>query len=351
MNNAPHRDNTNRRQRVPNETRNAQNAGRPTHLGQPQRPRSSAPRTPATSRTNPPHNLGVNPQRKPSVSNSERIRSYPPRDGGRTHPITTKPQNNKRILIAILSIVTLALLVTVIIMAFAFGCSDRNNSNNDDNNTASTGNSASSALLPESADMGQAYMDSLIFVGDSNTAHLVGFEILNGGRNTNQVWIPDGYTITLDSQITRKTVEYPETGEKLTIAQAAAKKKPEYLVISLGTNGVSALDEEQFKYCYKKLLDAIKEASPNTKIMVQSIYPVTSTYEYFSNETINKANGWLLELAEECGIKYLDTASVLKDESGAMKDEYNSAHNDGYHINKAAAIEILNYIRTHGWVD
>ena len=206
-----------------------------------------------------------------------------------------------------------------------------------------------SALLPETEDMGQQYIDSMIFVGDSNTAHLVGFGILNGGKDTRQVWVPKGSTITLDSEITNKTVEYPETGEFMTIAEAAAKRKPEYLVISLGTNGIGYLSESQFKYCYKKLLDAVKEASPNTKIIVQSIYPVTSWYEGISNDKISLANTWLLALAQECGVAYADTASVLRDGSGFLKEEYNSAHRDGYHINKTAAEQIIYYLRTHGY--
>lgn len=206
-----------------------------------------------------------------------------------------------------------------------------------------------SALLPETEDMGQQYIDSMIFVGDSNTAHLVGFGILNGGKDTRQVWVPKGSTITLDSEITNKTVEYPETGEFMTIAEAAAKRKPEYLVISLGTNGIGYLNESQFKYCYKKLLDAVKEASPSTKIIVQSIYPVTSWYEGISNDKINLANTWLLALAQECGVAYADTASVLRDGNGFLKEEYNSAHRDGYHINKTAAEQIIYYLRTHGY--
>ena len=206
-----------------------------------------------------------------------------------------------------------------------------------------------SALLSETEDMGQQYIDSMVFVGDSNTAHLVGFGILSGGKETRQVWVPKGSTITLDSEITNKTVEYPETGEFMTIPEAAAKRKPEYLVISIGTNGIGYLSESQFKYCYKKLLDAVKEASPDTKIIVQSIYPVTSWYEGISNDKISLANTWLLALADECGVAYADTASVLRDGNGFLKEEYNSTHKDGYHINKAAAEQILYYLRTHGY--
>ena len=238
------------------------------------------------------------------------------------------------------------ILCVTIFVSLVSNCNSNASVPNDNDLSA---NAKPSALLSETADMGKEYIDSMIFVGDSNTAHLVGFGILNGGKNTHQVWVPQGSTITLDSEITNKTILYPETNEYLTISKAAEKKKPEYLVISLGTNGISYLSEEQFKYCYKKLIDAIKTSSPNTKIIVQSIYPVTSWYTKISNEKIDLANTWLLSLAEECNVKYADTASVLKDSKGFMKEEYNSSHKDGYHINKDAAEKILIYLRTHGY--
>lgn len=206
-----------------------------------------------------------------------------------------------------------------------------------------------SPILEKTEDMGQEYIDSMTFVGDSNTAHLAGFGILKGGTDTQQVWIPHGSTITLDTEIDQKQVFCPSKNKYMTIPEAAASEKPEYLVISLGTNGIAAMNESKFKFCYKLLIDAVRSASPETKIIVQSIYPVTSWYKGFSNEKVDEANGWLIDLAKECNIKYIDTASVLKDSSGALREEYNSDHKDGYHINKTAAESILYYIRTHGY--
>jgi lysophospholipase L1-like esterase len=173
--------------------------------------------------------------------------------------------------------------------------------------------------------------------------------MLSGGRDTKQVWSTKSQTVTLNSEITNAKIIYPETGEEMTVPEAAALKKPQYLVISLGTNGVATLTEAQFKYCYKKLINAVKEASPNTKIIVQSIYPVTSWYTGFSNEKINTANKWLLDIADETDVRYADTASVLKDKNGALKEAYNSDHNDGYHVNAEAYEKILHYLRTHGY--
>ncbi len=261
-------------------------------------------------------------------------------------PVAERATTDKRLYTVAAITATVVVLIIIALLIFAVsratGCSDKEPDNN---------STPVSVLLGETEDMGQSYIDSMIFVGDSNTAHMRSFGVLSDGKKTKQVWAPKSQTITLNSQITSVKIVYPETEVEMTIAEAVALKKPEYLVISLGTNGLTYLDEDQFKYCYKKLLDAIKDASPETKIMVQSIYPVTSWYENIPNSKIDEANGWLLALAKDEGVKYLDTASVLKDSTGAMKEEFNADHQDGYHINAEAYRKILKYIRTHGYVN
>ena len=255
------------------------------------------------------------------------------------------------ITIAITALAAILLITFLMIWSVsrATGCASKNP--NDDTNSQQSGSQQSSytAVLDKTDDMGQSYIDSMIFLGDSNTAHMRSFGVLSGGKSTKQVWTPVSSTLALDSQITSKKIVYPETDEQITIAEAARRAKPKYLVISLGTNGLSYLDKEQFKYCYTKLLNAIKEASPDTKIIIQSIYPVTDWYKNLKNEKINEANGWLIEIATEAKVKYIDTASVLKNSNGALKETFNSYHNDGYHINAEAYEKILDYIRTHGW--
>ncbi len=283
-----------------------------------------------------------------------------PRPQGRPAPqpqSAQRPSSDKLLytVIAITAVAVVALIIVMLVFAVtrATGCRkdpDNDRGNDITNNSGNDGGSAAvSAQLGETEDMGQSYIDSMIFVGDSNTAHLRSYAVLTGGKETKQVWAPKSQTITLNNQITSVKIVYPETDEEMTIAEAVKLKKPKYLVISLGTNGLTYLDKDGFVYCYNKLLNAIKTASPDTKIIVQSIYPVTTWYESIPNSKINEANGWLLELAKEAGIKYIDTASVLKDASGALKEEYNSDHRDGYHVNAAAYEEILKYIRTHGY--
>ena len=88
-------------------------------------------------------------------------------------------------------------------------------------------------VLAETADAGQAYIDKIVFLGDSTTYGLRAYKMLAGGKDTTQVWTPKTGTLTL-SQASFATIVYPETDEELTIADAVAKKKPEYLVLHEG---------------------------------------------------------------------------------------------------------------------
>ena len=204
-------------------------------------------------------------------------------------------------------------------------------------------------VLAETADAGQAYIDKIVFLGDSTTYGLRAYKMLAGGKDTTQVWTPKTGTLTL-SQASFATIVYPETDEELTIADAVAKKKPEYLVITLGVNGVSFMKEDYFKSEYKKIIESVQTASPNTKIICQSIFPVAKTYarlESINNELIDAANKWICEIAAECGVKYLDTNSALRDADGWLPEDYHNG--DGMHLQTNSFTIELNNIRTHAW--
>lgn len=205
--------------------------------------------------------------------------------------------------------------------------------------------------LTKTPDAGIEYQDRLTFVGDSLTAHLVNRGVLTGGTNTKQVWRSESNMINLNSEVTSAKIIFPGTGEKMTIAEAAKEAKPSILIITLGTDwGVSYLGEEEFKDCYTKLVKQIQKASPQTTIVLQSIFPVTAACATLDNAKIDTANRWVRAIAAESGCRYLDTQSILKDENNCLKAEYCNS-NDGIHLGKNAYEVILTYIRTHAVTD
>lgn len=206
-------------------------------------------------------------------------------------------------------------------------------------------------VLPETEDAGQEYIDKITFLGDSTTYGLRANAVLDGGKNTTQVWTPTNGYITL-SQVNTVLIWYPETNTEMSIKDAAALKKPEYLVITLGVNGISFMNEDYFKKEYGKLISSIKEASPDTKIILQSIFPVATNYESLksiNNELIDAANEWVVELADEYEVKYVDTNSVLRGSDGWLVSSYQNG--DGLHLTAEGLNIELNNLRTHAWID
>ena len=209
---------------------------------------------------------------------------------------------------------------------------------------------AAPTVLGETADAGQEYIDKLTFLGDSTTYGLRYYKMLSGGTDTTQVWTPTNGTLTLSYYATA-TIPYPAPGgTEITIQEAARQAQPEYLVITLGVNGVSFMNEETFKDCYTKLIQNILEVSPNTKIICNSIYPVGRSYEYLAdinNNKITAANEWIKAVAAETGTRYSDTCSVLKDSEGWLRDDYQNG--DYIHLNSDGFTAVLNYLRTHAY--
>lgn len=205
--------------------------------------------------------------------------------------------------------------------------------------------------LTETADAGQSYIDKLIFIGDSTTYGLKAYSMLSGGTETTQVWTPTSGTLALFNQ-SWATILYPETGEEIPITDAVSRAQPEYVVLTIGANGVAMMDEAQFKADYTDLVNRILSVSPNTKVICNSIYPVESIYEAkdngINNARIDAANVWVKEVAEATGTRYLNTASVLKGDDGCLVPEYGNG--DGIHLCPTGFERVLNYIRTHAYI-
>lgn len=206
------------------------------------------------------------------------------------------------------------------------------------------------SVLGQTPDMGQEYLDKIVFLGDSRTYSYKAYGVLSGGKNTTQVWTPRSGTMTLSAQ-GYALIHYPETGADVSIRDAVKMKKPEYMVIGLGTNGLSYMTEDTFKAEYRALITDIQKISPNTKIMLNSIFPIANYYDrldLINNKKIAVCNQWLVEIAEETGVKYLNTAEVLVDEQGWLNINYDNG-GGATHLNKQGNEIVMQYIRTHGY--
>lgn len=204
--------------------------------------------------------------------------------------------------------------------------------------------------LAATEDAGRDYLDKLVFLGDSTT-YGIGYYYRRGYTSlvpASQVWTPKSGTLTLSYYDTAKIV-YPATGEELSIPEAAGRAKPAYLVITLGVNGVSFMDKDWFIRDYTALVRSIQAASPETRIILNSIYPVADSYEYIksiNNSKITTANGWVESIARDTGCRFLYSFESVA-EKGKLPE---SAHNgDGLHLSGESFGKVMEYIRKHAW--
>ena len=208
---------------------------------------------------------------------------------------------------------------------------------------------ASDAELAPTYDYGQAYIDSIVFISDMTLSSTEFSALL---RDSSQVWSGIEGSFPLDYNTDTANVIYSEDGKKGTVALATEEYKPQYVVITVGLeNGVAHCSKEKFQEYYSKIIDAIKSASPSTKIILQSVFPtskqVAKDTPNISGKKISIANLWIAELAQIKSVKYLNTASALSDKQGNLKSEYDSG--DGIHLNLDGYTAVLHYIRTHGY--
>jgi hypothetical protein len=212
---------------------------------------------------------------------------------------------------------------------------------------------AGKEAAPAVAASEQVNIDDMIFIGESTTSHLRSRGVLSGGKNTRQVWSSDQNTMSLDLNILNKTIRYPRTGQSMTIPAAMGAERPPVVVLNFGVNGITSIarNERLYKAAYGKLIDAIHEASPATVVLLQTVYPLALNQTAFSEgaETVNgyirRLNELLPEIATSHDAYVVDTASVLRDQKGNLRADYQTG--DGIHLTKEAYLAILSYLRTH----
>ena len=203
--------------------------------------------------------------------------------------------------------------------------------------------------LQESIDYGEGYLKCIIFICDKTLVRITDAE---ASISKDQIWTgPDG-TLPLDRALSTASIIRDGITEKSSIPNAISDTKPQYVIITVGLeNGVSHCSEEKFKEYYSNLIAKIKNASPDTKIILQSIFPISAqaekSFPEITNKRIDTANKYIAQLAQENSVRYLNTASALKDQNGKLDPKYDSG--DGIILNKEGYIAIAQYMRTHGY--
>lgn len=192
------------------------------------------------------------------------------------------------------------------------------------------------------ATTGAEPLADVYFLGDSTTAHMAARSEISAER----ILATRERYLNLDSRITYAKIVAPDTGKEEKISTAVGRLRPRFLVVTLGVDyGVYYYrnELETFIKYYDKLLDELTAASPETTLLLQSIFPVAATCRNVTNEMIDNANACVREIAKRRGLLYLDTQAVLRDEEGFLKKEFSNSE-DGIHLTSEAYSAILSHI-------
>ena len=202
---------------------------------------------------------------------------------------------------------------------------------------------ASAALLTETADAGADYLNDTLFLGDSNTVRLYN----NGLVSLQQFCAREG--IGTQVALNEGIVTFKGDNNHYTIAQAVAKMKPRRVVMTFGTND-TGMEVQDFISNYTALVQAIQAAYPYTDIIVNTVPPIPenhSSYPHMDQAKIDDFNMALLNMCEQLGLKFLNTAETLKGENGYGNPDY---YTDGdIHLKSAGLKAALTYLRTHAY--
>ena len=200
---------------------------------------------------------------------------------------------------------------------------------------------ASTALLTETADAGTDYLNDTLFLGDSNTVRLYN----NGLISLQQFCAKEG--IGTQVALNEGIVTFKKDSNHYTIPQAVAMMKPRRVVMTFGTND-TGMEVPDFIAHYTALIQAIQQSYPYTDIIVNTVPPVPvdhSNYPHMDQAKIDDFNMALLDLCEQLGVRFLNSAEALKGSDGyGIADYYTSGD---IHLKRAGLKAVLNYLRTH----
>lgn len=207
-------------------------------------------------------------------------------------------------------------------------------------------------VLPAGADAGRSYLDETLFIGDSNTARYLlyaddtGTAFTSLSNNIGVVSMGAGAITTL------KCEKFKGSPTMYTVPESVAMLKPKRIIICYGTNNLSgaSTDATRFIATYLQGLQAIRQAWSYCDIIVSAIPPLDKQREN-TNLTMTQVDAYnaaLVQMCEENGFKFLNSAEVLRDDTtGWAKTDYTLS--DGVHLSKKAVEAYFTYVRTHAY--
>ena len=206
----------------------------------------------------------------------------------------------------------------------------------------------SATVLPETEDAGQEYIDTTLFLGDSNTARM--YRMFDYCSYDNAIG-----SVGMSARSLQKyaCVKFSGYGSYVTMPQAVALMQPRRVIVTFGTNDLDPdYSAASFAESYRAGLQAIADAYPAADIIVNAIPPLGRSHSNASltQSQVDEYNKAIVEMFDANGWKFLNSAEVLKDAATGYAKEGYVESSDGIHLTRAAMDALFTYIRTHSYV-
>ena len=176
----------------------------------------------------------------------------------------------------------------------------------------------------------ESFISSCLFMGDSICS---GFGVYG--------FVPNCYAKAgvAARNILEFTFDYDgyQVGPLTTLVNSGSKN----LVFLMGTNDVNMVTAREYAEHYDSFLSKVESACPGVSIYVVSVPPVTEDSSFCYNYQLDELNGELEAMIERSTRTrhYIDAASLLKDDEGALKETYSAG--DSVHLSRSAYYAIL----------
>ena len=198
--------------------------------------------------------------------------------------------------------------------------------------------------VPVSEAADDYYFNDALFIGDSRTVGLLSY----GGVKS---FFYAKVALTIRGVFTNAFIEDSSSGENVTrtildTVRIYPQFKKVYILFGLNEVG---WDPKVFINTYSYVIDQFQEILPNAQIFIVEISPVSKKVSDLGtngvrNETIDRFNKMLLQLAEEQEVFYLALGDVFRTKDGCIPDDVSW---DGIHFNVESCKKQMNYIRNH----
>lgn len=201
------------------------------------------------------------------------------------------------------------------------------------------------AAVPEFGKVDLSWFNDAAFLGDSLTVGYSDYDI-----NVGDALICAYEGASPNDIVNRTTMTSNTRGDEIPL-DVLSQAQPKKLYVLMGANSLaySTENDEGFLNYYGRMLDALKEALPDTTIFVQSVLPVQAEVQDempgLTPDRVSSINASLSAMAAEKGCLYLALNEAFVDENGFLKADF--AQPDGLHLSGSGYTAWVDYLRTH----